>query len=126
MKTTRGFPAQVLAAIDESKMLRIRAGTQPHRFIGIWAVVVEGRVFVRSWSLKPRSWYRTFLEEPRGAVNVGGREIPVRAVRTRSQRLRDAIDQAYLEKYCTPGSIKYARDLGRARSRDTTTELVPI
>lgn len=42
------FPAGVLAAIRDGKILGIRAGTQPHRFIGIWAVVVEGRVFVRS------------------------------------------------------------------------------
>lgn len=125
MRARRRFADGILAAIRDGKVLGIRAGTRPHRFIGIWAVVVAGRVFVRSWSLKPRSWYRTFLEEPRGAVRVSGREIPVRAVRTRGERLRDAIDRAYLEKYNTPGSIKYARDLGRARSRATTTELVP-
>jgi hypothetical protein len=105
--------------------LRIRAGTKPHRFIGIWAVVVKGRVFVRSWSVKPGGWYRTFLEDPRGAIEVEGREIPVRAVRARSERLNDAVDGAYLEKYNSPGSLKYARDLGRAKSRATTTELVP-
>jgi hypothetical protein len=126
MKARQRFPDDILGAIREGKILGIRAGTQPHRIIGIWAVVVEGRVFVRSWSLKPRSWYRTFLEEPRGVVQVAGREIAVRAVRTRSERLKDAIDRAYLEKYNTPGSVKYARDLGRAKSRDTTTELVPI
>ena len=32
---------------------------------------------------------------------------------------------AVLEKYKTPGSIRYAQDLGRPPSRDTTTELVP-
>ena len=126
MKTKRRFPAKILAALRDDKMLRIRAGTGPHRFIGIWAVVVEGRVFVRSWSLKPRSWYRTFLEEPRGVVLVGGREIAIRAVGTRSERLKDAIDDAYLEKYNTRGSLKYARDLGREKSRATTTELVPL
>ena len=84
------------------------------------------RVFVRSWSLKPRSWYRTFLAEPRGTINVDGREIEVRAVHTRSERLKKAVDEAYLEKYHTPGSVKYARDLGRKKSRDTTTELVPV
>ena len=62
---TRRFPEDILAAIRDGNMLRIRAGSEPHRFIGIWVVVVEGRVFVRSWSLKPRSWYRTFLKEPR-------------------------------------------------------------
>ena len=116
----------MLRAIRDDKILRIRAGTGDHLFIGIWAVVVEGRVFVRSWSIKPRSWYRTFLEEPRGAILVGGREIPVRAVHTRSERLKDAIDAAYLEKYNTRGSLKYARDLGREKSRATTTELVPL
>ncbi len=125
MKANRRFPADIVAEIRGSKILGIRAGTEPHRFIGIWAVVVEGRVFVRSWSLKPRSWYRTFLEEPRGTIHVEGREIAVRAVRTRSERLKDAIDQAYLEKYTTPGSIKYAQDLGGEKSRATTTELVP-
>ena len=125
MKAKRRFPKDILTAIRNSNILSIRAGTQPHRFIGIWAVVVEGRVFVRSWSLKLRSWYRTFLEEPWGEVQVAGRQIDVRAVRTRSERLKMAVDRAYLAKYNTPGSLKYARDLGRAKSRATTTELVP-
>lgn len=116
------FPPKVLAAIGDGQVLGIHAGTQPHRIVGIWAVVVEGRVFVRSWSLKPRSWFRAFQEEPQGIVAVEGREIPVRAVLTRSERLKDAVSRAYLVKYHTPGSLKYARDLGRARSRATTTE----
>jgi hypothetical protein len=122
----RPFSRKVVNAIRDGKILGIRAGTEPHRVIGIWAVVVEDRVFVRSWSLKPRSWYRTFLEEPRGVITVDGKEIKVRAIQTRSERLRDAVDRAYLEKYDTPGSIKYARDLGRAKSRGTTTELIPL
>jgi hypothetical protein len=126
MEAKRRFPADIVAEIRDSKILRIRAGEAPHRFIGIWAVVVEGRVFVRSWSLKPRSWYRTFLEEPRGAIQIGGREVAIRAVQTRSERLKTLIDQAYLEKYKTPDSIKYAQDLGSETSRATTTELVPL
>src|SRR2546426_3590186 len=118
----RRFESGTLARLHKEKILRIRAGTAPHRFIGIWTVVVKGRVFVRSWSLKPRSWYRTFLDDSLGAVQIAGREIPIRAVRTRSERLKDAVDLAYLEKYKTPGSIKYARDLGRGKSRATTTE----
>ena len=126
MRAKRRFKEALLAAIDESKGLRIRAGVLPHRFIGIWAVVVEGRVFVRSWSVKPRSWYRTFLKEPRGAVQIGGHEIPVRAIRTRGECLRDAVSRACLAKYNTSGSLKYAQDLGRPKSRATTTELVPL
>lgn len=120
------FSPEVVATIKKEKILGIRAGTAPHRFIGIWAVVVEGRVFVRSWSLKQRSWYRTFLAEPRGSICVGDREMEIRAVHTRSERLKKLVDRAYLDKYRTPGSIKYARDLGGKKSRETTTELQPI
>jgi hypothetical protein len=120
------FPETVLAALREGPILRIRAGTRAHRFIGIWVVVVEHRVFVRSWSLKPRSWWRAFQEEPRGKIRVGRRTIAVRAVRTRSDRIKDAVSRAYLEKYGSGGFLRYARDLGRARSRATTTELVPV
>lgn len=125
MKASRRFPKDVVTAIREGKILGIRAGTKPHRIIGIWAVVIENRVFVRSWSLKPRSWYRTFLAEPVGAIEVDGREIPVRAVFTRSERLKTAIDRAYREKYNTPGSLHYVRGFARKKRRDTTTELVP-
>jgi hypothetical protein len=121
----RRFPDDILSAVRDGRMIGIRAGSEPHRFIGIWAVVVENRVFVRSWSLKERSWWRIFCRDPKGAIQVAGREIAVRAIRTRSERLKDIVDRAYLAKYSSPGSIKYARDLGRATSRATTTELVP-
>jgi hypothetical protein len=128
MKAAKRFPPAVLAAVRDGKYFGIRAGTEPHRFIGIWAVEVDARVYVRSWSLKPRSWWRTFLEEPRGAFQVPGRAraIAVRARQVGSEKVRDAVDRAYLEKYNTKGSLKYARDLGRAKSRATTTELLPV
>ncbi|HEY6118438.1 MAG TPA: DUF2255 family protein [Pyrinomonadaceae bacterium] len=125
LRKRRHFPKATVAAIRNDKILRIRAGTEPHRIIGIWAVVVEGRVFVRSWSLKRRSWYRTFLETPRGTIEVNGRSIPVRAVFTRSDRLKDAIDRAYAEKYNTPGSRHFVRGFSHKKRRNTTTELVP-
>jgi len=123
---TKRFPDKILASLRVDKILGIRAGTKPHRIIGIWSVVVERRVFVRSWSLKPRSWFRTFLEDPHGVIQVGKRRLRVRAIQTRSERLKDAVSLAYREKYNTPGSVKYVRDMSRAKSRNTTTELVPL
>lgn len=92
VKKKRRFSAKIVAAIRDGKRLGIRAGDEPHRFIGIWAVVVEGRVFVRSWSLKPGGWWRTFLTCPRGAIEVDGREIEIRAVFPKNERLKDKID----------------------------------
>ena len=125
MKQKRGFAKGVIAAIRDGKILGIRAGMKPHRIIGIWAVVVENRVFVRSWSMKPRSWWRTLLEEPVGIIEVEGKQIPVRAVFTRSERLKDAVDRAYAEKFNTPGSAHFVKGFAEKKRRDTTTELVP-
>lgn len=124
MKANKHFSDDLLAALQKSSILRIRAGTGAHRFIGIWFVVVDGRVLVRSWSLKPGGWYRTFLKEPRGAIQVGKSEIPVRAKAIRTERLRSAVDRAYLAKYNTKGAIKYAKDLASPKSRASTLELV--
>jgi hypothetical protein len=126
MVSRNRFADEVVAAIRKEKIIGIRAGGEStHRVIGLWFAVVEGRVFVRSWSLKLRSWWRTFLEDPYGSVFLGEKEIPVRAIQTRSERLKDLVSQAYKEKYNTPGSIQYVRDMSRKKSRDTTTELVP-
>ncbi len=125
MKAKRQFPEDILAVLREGKGLRIRAGTSQHRFIGVWVVVVKDRVFVRSWSVKPNGWFRTFMKEPRGAIQVADHEIAVRAVLTRDERLRDVVDRSYLEKYNTAGALKYAKDLGSPKSRATTIELVP-
>jgi hypothetical protein len=126
VKAKQRFSDDILAELRGRKGLRIRAGTGAHRFIGIWFVVVNDRVFVRSWSIKPRGWYRTFLEKPRGTIKIAAREIAVRAVRTRDKRVRDAVDRAYLDKYNTQWEVKYARDLGSARSKATTLELRPF
>jgi len=120
------FSKPTVDAIRAGKILGIRAGTKAHRVIGIWAVVVEGRVFVRSWGLQQRSWYRTLLEEPRGVIKINGRTIRVRAIFTRSERLKAAVDRAYREKYNTPGSIRFVKGLRLKKRRDTTTELVPL
>ena len=61
MKAKQRFSDDILADFREKKGLRIRAGTGQHRFIGIWVVVVNDRVFVRSWSIKPRGCFWTFL-----------------------------------------------------------------
>ena len=123
---TRRFSSPIVAAIDESKILGIKAGARSsHRFIGVWAVVVAGRVYVRSWTQKPGGWYRTFLDDPLGMLEVGERQLRIRAVRARGERIRDAVERAYAKKYPTPGSVKYVRGFRTPRRRETTMELLP-
>lgn len=125
MKSRNSFSNDILVMIQKEKMLGIRAGRDSaHRVIGIWVVVVEKRVFVRSWSMKPRSWWRTFLEDSYGSMFIGNKEIPIRAIQTRSERLKDLVSLAYKKKYNTGGSVQYVKEMSRKKSRETTTELV--
>ena len=127
MTTKRGFSKPVVTAIDKDKILGVRAGSgDDHRFIGVWVVVVDGRVFIRSWGLKKQSWYNTFREDPAGTIQAAGRELRVRAVTSLPEKTKAAVDAAYAAKYDTPGAIKYVKGFARSkRRRDTTTELLP-
>jgi len=127
MNARRRLPDEVLNLLKTSKAIRVRAGAGEHRFIGIWFVMVADRVFARSWSVKPAGWYRTFLKEPRGTMQVGTRkvEFAVRAVHIRSKRLKSEVDRAYLEKYNSGYEVKYAKDLSTEKSRATTLEFLP-
>ena len=122
----RRLPRPVVAAIDAAKILGVRAGARAtHRFIGVWPVVIGDRVFARSWSLAPDGWYRTFLDDPRGAIQVGKRTVRSRALPVKSERIRDAVEAAYAAKYPTPGSRAYVRGFRTKRRREATMEFVP-
>ena len=123
---TRRLSRPIVSAIDRNKILGVRAGARSdHRFIGIWVVVVNGRVFARSWTLKQGGWYRTFLDDPRGTIEVGARGVRIRAVPVRSKRLWKAVEEAYAEKYSTPGARKFVRGFRTSRRRAATMEFVP-
>src|SRR4029453_18287838 len=116
----------VVAAADAAEIMGIRAGAKSdHKFLGVWPIVVDGRLFARSWTQTRGGWYTTFLDDPLGVIQVGDRALRIRAVRVKSERLRDKIDDAYGEKYDTKASQKYVRGLPSPRRRDTTTEFVP-
>jgi hypothetical protein len=122
----RRLPRPVVDAVDAGKYFGVRAGARTdHRFIGIWMVAVDGRVFARSWTIKPDGWFNTFLTDPLGAIEVGKRTIRIRAARVRSAKMLDAIEDAYAAKYTTPGSKMFVRGFRTARRRAATVEFVP-
>jgi hypothetical protein len=126
VSSRRTLPRAVVTAIDASSILGVRAGaTSTHRFVGIWPIVIDGRVYGRSWSLKPSGWYHTFKDDPLGAIQIGTRIVRVRAVPVRSEKLRDAVEAAYAEKYPTPGSRKYVKGFRTKPRREATIEFLP-
>jgi hypothetical protein len=117
------FAPRRAAEIDATKYLRIRAGD--HRYIHVWVVVVDGRVLVRSWNDKPDGWYRAFLDNPMGSIQLGDKDVAVRAVRVRSTKLNDAASVAYGDKYTTKANEKYVAGFAEAKRKAHTLELIP-
>jgi hypothetical protein len=105
-------------------MLGIRAGHE-HRFTWVWVVVIEDRVFIRSWNDKPTGWFRAFEDQPVGAIKIADREVAIRARKARGTRLMAAIERAYGEKYTTPASLRYVRGFKTPRRRRATIEVTP-
>jgi hypothetical protein len=118
------FADDIIDAVRKAKIMGVRAGTE-HRYTGVWVVVVDNRVFVRSWSDKPTGWFRAFGKQPSGTIQVGELEIPVRAKQVRSARIRDAVTAAFAEKYNTKGSRKWVEGFAEPERLVTTLEFVP-
>ena len=49
------FDDAIVEAARIAKIAGVRAGTE-HRYTGVWIVVVDDRLFVRSWNDKPNQW----------------------------------------------------------------------
>jgi hypothetical protein len=118
------FADDVVETVRDAKILGVRAGTE-HRYTGVWVVVVDGRVFVRSWNDKPTGWFRAFRKQPSGTIQVRKLEIPVRAKLPRSVRIRDAVTAAFGEKYNTKGSRKWVEGFAEPARVLKTLEFVP-
>jgi hypothetical protein len=119
------FDGDIVEEFRKAKILGVRAGTE-HRFTGVWVVVVDGRVFVRSWNDKPTGWFQAFRKEPRGTVQVGELELAVRGKVVRGARLRDAVTVAYGEKYPTKGSRKWVEGFADPARAVNTLEFLPV
>lgn len=123
------FPGVILKKIETDRIIGIRSGAKStHRVIGVWVVIVKGRVFVRSYKLKPGGWWQTLVKDPHGEIFVGDRKrgIKVRAVSVKGEAMKAAVSAAYKEKYNTRGSIGYVDEMSRSPSRDATMELKPM
>ncbi len=120
----RRFSNARLDALARAKIIGVRAGTE-HRYTGVWVVVVDGRVFARSWYDKSTGWFRAFRAQPRGTIQCGDQEVQVRATPVRSARLRDAVSAAYGEKYQTKASQKWVQGFAEPARVTNTIEFVP-
>ncbi len=118
------FDSEIVEAFRKAKIMGVRAGTE-HKYTGVWVVVVDDRVFARSWSDKPSGWFQAFRKQRSGMVQIGDLEVSVRGKAVRSARIRDAVTAAFGEKYPTKGSRKWVEGFAEPARVANTIEFVP-
>lgn len=111
--------------IKENNLIGIKAGTQRPSFLEIWMVVVENRIFARSWGLAEKSWYNTFLENSEGQIECGSTIYNIKAwIPDDINQITDEINKAYLKKYNFGDNSKYAIGIIEEKHIDKTMEFV--
>lgn len=119
------WAAEFFDMIAANDGLRIAPLREDHATFGtptyIWAVIAEGRLFVRAYSGAASSWYRAALRESAGQVHLAGRVFDVRFVQM-DEAVTPAIDAAYRAKY---PSSSYLAPMVSARARGATVEVLP-
>lgn len=121
------FTDDLVAAVNRSSLVRVRAGDARPDPLEIWVVSVGNRLFARSWGLSERSWYTTFLAGAEGSLECGG--LRVRVVGRRPpdmEAITPLIDAEYLRKYDRGENSSYAHAILRPDHVQRTLEFLSV
>ncbi|MCB9235639.1 MAG: DUF2255 family protein [Bacteroidia bacterium] len=111
--------------IHTHNLTGLKAGKERVNFLEIWMVVVENRIFARSWGFAEKSWYNTFLQDEQGQLKCGTEVYDIKArIPADLERLTPAINQAYLDKYNSGENAFYARGIVEPQHIEKTMEFV--
>lgn len=117
--------AAILDKISQNYYTGIRAGSRRDTFLEIWMVVIQNRIFARSWGFAEKSWYNTFLQENLGALKVDENIVPIRALIPNDLSIiTEEINIAYLTKYDCGQSSYYARNMVTKDHAEKTMEFI--
>ncbi|MDR4954229.1 DUF2255 family protein [Chryseobacterium sp. ES2] len=116
---------KALDYIQNHTIIGIKAGHQRPEFLEIWMVVVQNRIFARSWGLAERSWYNIFLENSAGEIQCGETIYHVKALVPEDiNDLTEEINQAYLTKYNSDHNIPYSQGIIQEKHVAKTMEFI--
>lgn len=111
--------------IQNHTIIGIKAGHQRPEFLEIWMIVVQNRIFARSWGLAERSWYNTFLDNSVGEIQCGETIYPIKAIIAEDiSDLTEEINQAYLTKYNSEHNIRYSQGIIQEKHVAKTMEFI--
>lgn len=116
---------KALHYINTNNLIGIKAGFERQTFTDIWMVVVDDRIFARSWGFAEKSWYNSFLQDSQGELKCGDEVFAIKGlVPADKNELAEAINNAYLTKYNTGKNIEYSKGIIREKHVEKTMEFI--
>lgn len=114
---------QTINQADDLKIAPYRADGKTHGTpTWIWAVVVDGRLFVRAYSGTHSRWYQAAVAQKAGMIQAAGQTVNVRFAPVAEAALNDKIDAAYRHKYA---ASSYMQHMTGSACRAATIEILP-
>lgn len=122
------FSIPFLKCINETQITSVRVGKDREKFTGIWMVVVDGRIFGRSYYGAERSWYTALLNGDSGDIKCAKETIPVKGqkpsdINTINRRINKAYEKKYLIKAYNK---KWVDGLAELERVVRTMEFIPL
>jgi hypothetical protein len=122
---TMSFSPEELDLIDRAHEVEIetQAPEGAARTATIWAVVDDGRVFIRTWKGAERTrWFRDIEANPAVALHVNGRRLTATAIPATDPDSVQRTSDGYRRKY---GGDPATDAMVRPEVLDTTLRLEP-
>lgn len=126
MTNPNSWPADVVASFGSAEEIEIstrRMDGTLRGYVPIWAVVVDGALYVRSYRGGDGAWYRHATTHPFGVIRFGSDQVQV-AFAPAGQEVRTALDAAYRAKYTRYGD-SYLRPMVAEQAVATTLRVDP-
>ena len=122
------FSKAFLKCIKETQITSVRAGKDRTKFTGIWMVVVQERIFGRSYYGAERSWYTALLDGNDGDLKCGKEIVPVKGVKPADiDAIAGAINKAYEKKYLVKAyNKKWVDGLNQPERIERTIEFIRV
>ena len=117
------FPEDFYQYMNTHTLCGIKGGREREKFLNIWMVTVDDRVFARSWNKSARSWFTAFQRSGEGQIRYGDRVMDVTGKKLVNEpELNERINAAYLRKYTQKGNVAYAQGISQPEYADYTME----
>jgi hypothetical protein len=119
------FPKDELKKIDEADDLHIAPFREDGKTYGtptwIWAIVVNGNLYVRANNGANSRWYQSAIQQKTGRIHAAGLIKEARFEPAQGE-INKAIDEAYKKKY---GDSPYLPAMISDRSKAATVKITP-